>query len=275
MSLVRQLIQICMVQAVKARTVAGDAVIDSNIAAIGKLDFVGDQPVVACSVEESDQNDKGGHGFFGRPADLKLYVQIAVAVKAKYTVITGQGEEQEEEIKEIGSTDAAREATLNILDRQWKQALIDPANVWGDRFLQLVPMIGRVMDTRITDPEGGRKYAARVYEISATAIAEPDFGQAIPADIDAILTAVGQIDASYGRLETIWRDVFAKAATADEHRLMQASAALSGPAFAALGLHVIEPEGDNLDGAVIAIEGLEAVVTPGDADDVGTPVGEG
>ena len=259
MSIVRQLIQICMVEAFRGRTVAGDNVLDSNITAIGKLEFDGSVPVIAASVEESDQNEKYSHGFFGRPADLKLYVQTAVAVKGTYLVVTGDGPDQEQELVEIGSTDAAREATLNILERQWKQALIDPANVWGNRFLQLVPDIGRVQDTRITDPEGGRKYAARVYEISGTAIAEPDFGQALPEDLDAILTAVGDLP-DYADLETIWRDVFAKAASANEHVLMQASAALSSPAYAALGLNVIETDGDAFADGVIAIEGRDPVI---------------
>jgi hypothetical protein len=272
MSIVRQLIQICMVEAFRGRTVAGDNVLDSNITAIGRLEFEGEAPVIAASVEESDQNEKNSRGFFGRPAELKLYVQTAVAVKGTYLVVTGDGPDQEQELVEIGSTDAAREATLNILERQWKQALIDPANAWGNRFLQLVTDIGRVQDTRITDPEGGRKYAARVYEISGTAIPEPDFGQALPEDVDAILTAVGDLE-DYADLEKIWRDLFAKAATPDERVTMQASAALSGPAFAALGLNVIEPEGEDLDGVVVAIEDLDAVVTPGDADDQ-VPPGE-
>jgi hypothetical protein len=258
MSIVRQLIQICMVEAFRGRTVAGDNVIDSNITAIGKLEFEGEAPVIAASVEESDQNEKSSRGFFGRPADLKLYVQTAVAVKGTYLVVTGDGPDQEQELVEIGSTDAAREATLNILERQWKQALIDPANVWGNRFLQLVPDIGRVQDTRITDPEGGRKYAARVYEISGTAIAEPDFGQALPEDIDGILTAVGAL-ADYADLETIWRDVFAKAASADEQVLMQASAALSSTALAGLGLAPLEVGGEDFASGVIAIEGREDV----------------
>lgn len=266
MSLVRQLIQISMVEALRDRTLAGENVLDSNIAAIGTLDFVGDQPVIACSVEESDQNEKFGRGFFGRPAEVKLYVQTAVAVKGSYLVVTGEGEQREEELVEIGSTDAAREASLNILDRQWKSALIDPANSWGDRFLQLVPQIGRIMDTRITDPEGGRKYAARVYEISGTAIADPEFGQALPADLDAILTAVEAI-ADYAHLGVMWRDLFAKAAIDDETVALQASAELSAPAFGALGLNVIEPGGDAFSGAVIAVADLEPVVTPGDADD--------
>jgi hypothetical protein len=268
MSIVRQLTQICMVRAIAGRTLAGETVLDSNITAIGKLDFVGEKPVIACSVEESDQNGKYENGFFGRPSELKLYVQTAVAVKGKYLLVTGEDEDREEELVEIGSTDAAREATLNILDREWKQALLDPDNVWGDRFRQLVTDIGRVMDTRITDPEGGRKYAARVYEITATAIADPDFGQALPADIDAILTAVEAIE-DYAHLGAIWRNIFEKAALSSEYAALQASAALSSTAFAAMGLNPVDadPDAEDLETVVIAVDDRDEVETPGAADD--------
>jgi len=266
MSLVRQLAQIAMVRAIRGHTLAGPHVLDSNIAGMGTIDFAGDQPVIACSIEESDQNDKHDHGFFGRTSAFKLYVQVVVATKVSYAVVTGEGEEVEEIETEIGSTDAAREATLNILDRQWKQALVDPANEWGDRFRQLVPLIGRVRDIRITDPEGGRKYAARVYEIDGTAIAEPDFGEGLPEDIDRILTAAAAIT-DYADIVTIWRDLFAKAASTDETVRLQASAALSSTAFAALGLNVLETGGDDFADATIDIDGLDSVVTPGSADD--------
>lgn len=266
MSLVRQLAQICMVQAMRGRTLAGPHVLDSNIAGMGAIDFTEDQPVIACSVEESDQNGKHDRGFFGRTSDFKLYVQVAVATKASYRVVSGEGEETVETVTEIGSTDAAREATLNIVDRQWKQALTDPVNAWGDRFRQIVPIIGRVKDIRITDPEGGRKYAARVYEIDGTAIAEPDFGAPLPADLDAILTAASTI-ADYADLVGIWRDLFTKAILSDENAALQASAALSSTAFSGIGLHVIDPLGEDLGSVTIAVEDRETVVTPGDADD--------
>lgn len=266
MSLVRQLAQICMVQAMRGQTLAGSAVLDSNIAGMGALDFEGDKPVIACSIEESDQNEKHGRGFFGRVSDFKLYVQVAVATKATYTVVTGAGEETVETVTEIGSTDAAREATLNIVDRQWKQALTDPANAWGDRFRQLVPGIGRIKDIRISDPEGGRKYAARVYEIDGTAIADPDFGEPLPADIDAILTAVGAV-ADYADMATIWRNLLDRASSDDPVVRLQAAAALSSTAFAALGLNVIDAQAEDLASVTIAVQDLDPVVTPGAADD--------
>jgi len=268
MSLVRQLAQIAMVRAIRGHTLAGPHVLDSNIAGMGTIDFAGDQPVIACSIEESDQNDKYDRGFFGRTSVFKLYVQVVVATKASYTVVSVAGEEVEEIVTEIGSTDAAREATLNILDRQWKQALVDPVNEWGDRFRQLVPLIGRVKDIRITDPEGGRKYAARVYEIDGTAIAEPNFGEGLPEDIDRILTAAAAIS-DYADIMTIWRDLFAKAASSDATVRLQASAALSSTAFAALGLNAIDPEGDAFSAAVAAIEGLDDVEIVADPDEDG------
>lgn len=268
MSIVRQLIQIAMVQAIRGQTLAGPHVLDSNIAGMGSIEFSDDQPVIACSIEESDQNEKYGRGFFGRANDLKLYVQVVVATKVSYRIVNGEGQEIEETVPEIGSTDAGREATLNIVDRQWKQALIDPANPWADRFRQLVTGIGRVKDLRITDPEGGRKYAARVYEISATAIADPDFGAALPEDIDAIMAAAAAI-VDYADLISIWRDLFAKAASDDPKVRLQAAAALSSAAFAALGLNVMAPDGNAFGTAVLALEGLDDVdITADDeADD--------
>jgi hypothetical protein len=266
MSIVRQLTQICMVRAFRGQTLAGNAVLDSNITGLSAFDYKDEQPVIACSIEEVELDDKYGRGLFGRAAETKIYIQTAVATKGSYIVVTGEGTERVEEFKEIGSTDAAREATLNILDRQWKQALTDPANVWGDRFRQLVPHVGRVKDLRITDPEGGRKYAARVYEISGTMIAEPDFGADLPEDIDAIMTAVGAIP-DYADLIAIWRDLFSKAASDDPIARSQASAALSSTAFAALGLHRLDPEGDDFTTGVFANDGRDDIEVVAEDED--------
>lgn len=253
MSIVRQLVQIAMVEAIRGRTLASDAVLDSNIAAIGKLKFKDKQPVIAVSVEETDAFGKNNTGFFGRPQECKLFVQTAVAVKATFPVQTGETV-ADVEVVEIGATDAAFEATLNILDRQWKQALTDPANLWGDRFRRLAPRLGRVMDTRITDPEGGRKYAARVYQIDAELIPEPDFGAPMPEDLAAILAAAAEIP-DYADLARIWTDIFARAALTDEIAAIQAEASLSSTAFAGLGLGALDPDAEPFGGAAIAIEG--------------------
>lgn len=268
MALVRQLIQICMIEAIRGRTLAGDHVIDSNIAAIGKLDFKGDKPVLAISIEETDQDGKYDNGFFGRTSEMKLYVQAAVATKATISIEDedgGEGDQKTVEVVEIGSTDAAREATLNILDRQWRQALVDPDNEWGDRFRQLAPLVGRIRDTRITDPEGGRKYAARVTEIPVTTVPEPEYGHPLPEDIAAILDAVAAVP-DYADLARIWTALIESEALDDDDKKQQARAWLSTNAYAALGFGPIVDGAGTFDEAVIAIEGREDVTIEEETD---------
>lgn len=182
MGVVRQLIQVAVTEALKGRTIAGQAVHDSLIKALPQIMKGEVHPVVAVSIEDCTSQD--GDGLFRTDASMTLMLQLAIAKSVTVPVIEG------EDALEIGDTDAALEASLNLLDRQWRIALSDPLNAWAELFRQLVPHVGKVSDIRLTDPETGRKHAARIVEITIAPIAEPYPGQ---ADMDVVRQGLAQM----------------------------------------------------------------------------------
>lgn len=184
MGVVRQLIQVAVTEALKGRTIAGQAVHDSLIKALPQIMKGEVHPVVAVSIEDCISQD--GDGLFRTDASMTLMLQLAIAKSVTVPVIEG------EDALEIGDTDAALEASLNLLDRQWRIALSDPLNAWAELFRQLVPHVGKVSDIRLTDPETGRKHAARIVEITIAPIAEPYSGQ---ADTDVVRAGLAQMAA--------------------------------------------------------------------------------
>lgn len=182
MGVVRQLIQVAVTEALKGRTIAGQAVHDSLIKALPQIMKGEVHPVVAVSIEDCISQD--GDGLFRTDASMTLMLQLAIAKSVTVSVIEG------EDALEIGDTDAALEASLNLLDRQWRIALSDPLNAWAELFRQLVPHVGKVSDIRLTDPETGRKHAARIVEITIAPIAEPFPGQ---GDMDVVRQGLAQM----------------------------------------------------------------------------------
>ena len=190
MGVVRQLIQVAVTEALKGRTIAGEAVHDSLIKALPQIMKGETHPVVAVSIEDCVSDN--GDGLFRVDTSMTLMLQLAIAKSVSVPVTVGQGEAAVTTALEIGDTDAALEAALNLLDRQWRIALSDPANAWAELFRQLVPQVGKVSDIRLTDPETGRKHAARIVEIMIAPIAEPYPGQ---GDTDVVRAGLAQMAA--------------------------------------------------------------------------------
>jgi hypothetical protein len=194
MGVVRQLIQVAVTEALRGRTIAGEVVHDSLIKALPQIMNGEVHPVVAVSIEDCISQD--GDGLFRTDASMTLMLQLAIAKSVTVSIVEG------EEALEIGDTDAALEASLNLLDRQWRIALSDPLNAWAELFRQLVPHVGKVSDIRLTDPETGRKHAARIVEITIAPIAEPYPGQ---SDMDVVRAGLAQMAtiADYADLSAI------------------------------------------------------------------------
>ncbi len=188
MGVVRQLVQIAVIEALRGKTIAEDVVHDSLIRALPQIMEVNSHPVIAVSIEDSISSD--GDGLFRTDTAMTLMLQLAIASPVTVTVTTGEGAEQVTADIGIGDTDAALEASLNLLDRQWRIALSDPLNAWAELFRQLVPHVGKVSDIRLTDPETGRKHAARIVEITIAPIAEPFPGQ---GDMDVVRQGLAQM----------------------------------------------------------------------------------
>lgn len=256
MSIVRQLIAVSAVQAMRGATIAGDNVCDSAVTAIDGMMEKRDKPVLLVSVEQVDQEKKDEPGLFARSSVAKIFVQAAV-----WSQVSIEDGENAGEFIAIGETDAAREATLNILDRQWRSALSDPRNPWADLFRRMVPFIVSVRDQRMVDPESKARLAARFTEITVHAIEEPAFGAGIPEDIEAGL-AMLEATSCYAHLGPIWRRLLA---TEDvDWRATQARIFASDVVMGALGLMAGDPPVTGTT-ATIAIDGRDEItVTDGE-----------
>lgn len=230
MGIVRQLVQIAVVEAVRGKTLAGNSVYDSRIDALPAILQDGKRPFLVFSIETGRQ-PKGDEGLLGRDNRFTLMVHAAVATASEIA-----GEDGSIAIANIGETDAALEAVLNIMDRQWRAALSDGGSPWGNLFLEIVRDVEEVQDYRGTDPDTGRKHASRLTEVSLTVMAEPELGCGIVPTIEtglALLEADG--DAAYAEIARVWREVLTDEDDLSDHVKLGAKLFQARDALLALG----------------------------------------
>jgi hypothetical protein len=252
MSVVRQLVAISAVQAMRGATLAGVNVFDSKIESLEGLMANDTKPAIIVSVEEVNQQRKNDHGLLDRSSDGKIFIQTGV-----WSQVTIENGEDAGNYITVGETDAAREASLNILDRQWRAALTDPRNPWADLFKRLAYEVTGVRDMRMSDPENTARLAARFTEISVLLVNEPALGQGIPEDIEAGLKMLEQTT-DYAHLAPIWRALL----TSEESdwRAFQARIFASDIVMSALGFPASDDDLPELASVTIAIDGLDNVV---------------
>lgn len=234
MSVVRQLVCVAAVEALRGRTLAGDDVYDSKIDTLPDLLRNSNRPALIVSVEESAQGDGGQWegGLLGRATVLTMLVQAVVVAVTEIETEDGLSL-----IPGIAETDAAYEATLNLLDRQWRAALHDHADDWSRVFRGLVTGIGKISDTRAVDPQAGRKYACRFTQVSLAVVDEPLPGDPAPACIEAGLAAMeADGDAGYREVANIMRHLLIEGAPLPEWRQAQSALFVPRDAMPALGL---------------------------------------
>lgn len=233
MGVVRQLVQIAFTEAVRGRTIAGDAVHDSLIKALPQIMDGETQPVIAVSIEDCVSDNASG--LFRTDTSMTLMLQLAIAKSVTVPVTIGEGEDAVTTALEIGDTDAALEAALNLLDRQWRIALSDPNNAWAELFRLLVPTVGKVSDIRLTDPETGRKHAARIVEIAIEPIAEPYPGQ---GDTEIVRQGLAQVAAvpDYADLAAIFSESLDAGADLYAWQVVQGRLLSTAPVPALIGV---------------------------------------
>lgn len=243
----------------RGRTLAGSEVHDSRITGLRDAMKDGRRPALLVSVEDSDQQKSGLlDGLLGRPAVLTMLVQAAVFELQKV-----QGGKQEQLEFVLGDSDAAFEATLNLMDRQWRMALSDPGNAWAEVLRGLLQRVGRVQDIRIVDPESGRRHAARITQVELHVIEEPDFGGTIAPAIEAGL-ALMEASTDYADLAGNWRILLAEGNGLEDWQKTQASLFGSRTLIDALGLSPLASNGEGFTSGTIEITGLGSVTEVGD-----------
>ncbi len=232
-SIVRQLIQIAVVEAVRGKTLAGNSVFDSRIEALPEILKDGQRPFLVFSVELAKQT-KGGQedcSLLGRSTSITVMVHAAVAVAEEITAEDGSVV-----MAAIGETDAALEAVLNIMDRQWRAALSDANSPWADLFMELVQDVEQIQDFRGADPDTGRKHASRLTEVSLAVMAEPELGAGIVPTIEKGLALLeADCDAGYAEIARVWRDMLDQESDLSDHVKLQSRLFLARDALLSLG----------------------------------------
>jgi hypothetical protein len=260
MSIVRQLIQIGLVEACRNQTIALGDVFDSRMDTLDGLMHGQSRPVLVFSVEESEsRREDQTDGLCGRSSRFTVMVQAAVA--------SGQAIRDENNtvvLQAVGETDAAFELRLNILDWQWRAALTRPGNAWADMFRSLMTGIGQIKDQRATDPETGTKHAARFTQFDLDVMPDPIPGDPIPEVIESAL-ALLETDAEYAGTASMWRQILAEDASMNELQRLRAALFSTPTGMLALGADELarSADGGSEDGflseAIISIPGVGAI----------------
>jgi len=264
MGVIRQLIQIAMVEAVRGKTLAGDDVFDSRIDSLPALLKDSRRPMLIFSVEESKQDEDGSSekGFFGRRSELQVLVQAAVAsvreVRDGNDVVM---------LPSVGESDAGFEATLNMLERQWKTVLTAHESPWANVFRGLVNCVGKISDARAVDPETGRKHASRYTQVALDVIDEPLPGDPTPEVVElglALLEADG--DAGYAEIAGLYRSMLNHGNAWPDWRKIQSSLFMSRDQMAALGLGPLSIDDlVDFDEVRLSVSGVSDVVMKDDS----------
>lgn len=256
MSIVRQLVQIAVVEALRGRTAALGNVFDSKMDTLPGLLKGGAEPVLVFSIEESVEDaDDATDGFLGRGGRLTGMMQSAVASGKE--ISDGQGTVI---VPVLGETDSAYEALLNIVDRQWRAVLHDHANPWSMVFRDLVVSIGPIRTVRATDPETGTKHACRFAQFEIETLPEPLPGDPIADAISAGLALMASDgDAAYAALAETWQEILAVGTEWQDWEKLQSALFASNSDLLAVGLGPIEADEDRdtpvMETGVIEVEG--------------------
>ncbi len=260
MSVVRQLLQIAAVQAMRGHTLASDAVFDSRIGPLPDILKGNERPILVVSIEESEQLEDGGNdaGFFGRNVKFTMLVQAAVASAVRVEI-----EGEETVTVGIGETDAGYEATLNVLERQWRRALTDTDNAWAELFRNLVINVGLIRDARGVNPKSGHRHASRFTEVSLLTVPEPAPGQGVSETIEQGL-ALLEASAEYAELGALLRSLLDADDDATDWQRLRYQLFGSGQTLLAVGIAPLVDEEDTLSTAKIDGVGLPDVTVNDD-----------
>lgn len=182
MSLARFALRTCAVRALTGATLVGDNVRDSDFGAIdvaadGSIRSDQDRPFVLVYTDDSTAEDTATRDL-RQNGHLDLVVESGVANPLVETDET-TGESRIVGIN-LPDTDAARELTLDLIDRQVTVALTGP-DTWAELWQRLHNRVLRIDRRRAASTEGGVRLAARQLRIRLDVLADPAWGQPLVA----------------------------------------------------------------------------------------------
>lgn len=204
MSLVALAMRLTLCQALSGKTLAGEAVYDSNVVDLDKL-IEKDQTKLVITIATDEQEgtlDGFAYDLSDRRLDLVIEIAAAQGIRVE---IEAQGDDPPEEavMAEIKPSDAGLEMTVDLIARQ-VMATMQGGDSWAaDLFRTVALKPVKFTSKRGAGWEKGPRFAARQIVITYEPLAEPALGIApygCWARLAAALADQGGTLAKYGAL---------------------------------------------------------------------------
>lgn len=172
--LVRILLRICLQEALRGRTLAGDNILDSNFSAVsfddaGQLKTDQDQPFICVYTDGSKSSGAGLRGLLNG-GDTQVVIEAAISSSmAVVDPETGAS------VTEVGlpDTDAALELQLDFLVHQIFSAVTADDNEWGKLATSLLLDTPTFERSRIASAAGGARIAGHELRLTVRLIDDP------------------------------------------------------------------------------------------------------
>lgn len=256
MSIIRPILRMCAVAALRERTLAEGRVFDSdNTPLADALAQEPEQakPYITVYTDEDARPGVSGRDIYAAERNLSLVLEIGAAS----AVVT----EKDGLILQIPATDAGLELSVDIVESQALAALVgDPQSRWGELFRRMVLRIERVQGQRGGSAERGSRWAARQIILICDVIADAPPGVPEPAVVRDFLAAARAAPRELG---------LAGAAEIIERALNPATALTWRQAQAWLGLTGKEVRGIGIAPPLLVDEEAELERTTVRDDDLG------
>lgn len=185
MSLNRLALRLLTVAALRGRTLAGAAVRDSMLTPLDGPAGL-DQPVPFLAVYTDDGvSQPKGRDLSTPGGTINLLIEFGVTAKMRFKLESGE----DDDVLAPPPTDDRMELTLDVMERQIKIALADPANPFAELWRNLVSDVKTLATKRGAFADRGGRYAGRMLEIEVVAFADPPYGAPVTGIWIAILGA--------------------------------------------------------------------------------------
>jgi hypothetical protein len=185
MSIIRPILRMCAVAALRERTLAEGRVFDSDNTPLAEAlirEPEEAKPYITVYTDEDTRPGVSGRDIYAAERNLSLVLEIGTAS----AVVTGKLGV----MLQIPATDAGLELSVDIVESQALAALVgDPESRWGELFRRMVLRIERVQGQRGGSAEHGSRWAARQIILICDVIADAPPGVPQPAVVRDFLAA--------------------------------------------------------------------------------------
>lgn len=173
MSLARTILRIAAVQAITGKTIAGDAVFDSDIDPIDQRVSETPQPVIVVYTDD-DQSSPTGFADFLQGSQVELVIEVVYAGRASVTLdADGPDGPQQAEVLQLSGRDATNEILLDMIERQVVRTLVAGQGEWSQVFRAVACKCTRRLSRRGASAEQGARFAIRQLVLTLEPLIDP------------------------------------------------------------------------------------------------------